>query len=123
MTTTIQAICDECRYEFADPSIREPCPRCGVTRRKVFVTLQGEITMRGGLTAKQLRPGWPGFLRKLIARRKLSREGKEVHEVQEYDRSDMQKTVKHHRVEELQDGEWKLVHEHEEEYRAKRRPQ
>lgn len=68
------------------------------------------------------QPGWKGFLRRIITRTKLSRRGRQAREVLEIDRSDAQKTVKRHHVEELEDDEWKVVHHEEEEYPAKRRP-
>lgn len=121
MDESIRPTCADCGREFADPSVREPCPNCGSERRKIFVSLLGEQPA----PHKELvveRHGWRGFLRRIITRTKLSRLGTEAREVLDIDRSDMQKTVKRHRVEELEDGEWRVVHQHEEEYPAKRRP-
>ena len=122
MGTNIRSTCCDCEYEFPDPSIREPCPRCGATRRKVLVSIEETLSLRGGLVAKQSRPGWPRFLRKLISRRKLSRGGREAHEVLDIDRTDPQTTVKRHHVEELVDGTWQVVHDETECRPAQRRP-
>jgi len=123
MSTTVRAVCAECEHEFRDPSVRQPCPQCGATRRNIFLGLQEQMTVQEGLSLKQRRPGWPGLVRRLVRRYKQSRSGREAREVLDIDRSDIQKTVKRHHVEEFRDGEWKVVHCHEVESPAKRRPQ
>jgi hypothetical protein len=80
------------------------------------------MTVQEGLSLEQRRPGWPGLVRSLVSRYKRSRSGREAREVLDIDRSDMQKTVKRHHVEEFQDGEWNVVHDEHVESQAKRRP-
>jgi hypothetical protein len=57
-----------------------------------------------------------------VNRTKFSRQGEEAREILDIDRTDLRKTKKYHRVEELRDGQWETVHEHEEEFNARRRP-
>lgn len=123
MSTTVRAVCAECEQGFADPSVRQPCPQCGATRRDIFLGLQEQVSAEEWFSPRQRRPGWPGQVRRLVSRYKRSRSGLEAREVLDIDRSDMQKTVKRHHVEELQNGEWKVVHDEETEFPAKRRPQ
>ena len=78
--------------------------------------------MRESLVLEANRSGWRRFVRRLVNRTKFSRQGKEAREILDIDRSDPQKTKKYHRVEELEDGQWKTIHEHQEEFGAKRRP-
>ena len=61
-------------------------------------------------------------MRRIVDRAKLSRQGKEAREILDIDRSDLQKTKKYHHVEELVNAQWKTVHDHREEFDAKRRP-
>lgn len=86
------------------------------------VIIKNKVKVRGSLGLIQKRQGWPKFLRKFINRRKLSRRGKEAREILEIDRSDKEKTVKRHKVWELNNDKWELVHDEHEEYPAKRRP-
>ena len=86
------------------------------------MSLEGTLSLREGLTAKQSRPGWPRFLRKFTSRHKLSRGGKEAHEVLDIDHTDPHVTVKRHHVEELINGGWTVVHDETESHPAKRRP-
>jgi predicted nucleic acid-binding Zn-ribbon protein len=117
-----RAVCAECGYEFADSSNLGPCPQCGGTRRQVHLTMREGLKLREGFVLETRWPGWKRFVRRIIDRAKLSRQGREAHEVLEIDRSDHQKTKKYHRVDELVDGQWETVHEHREEADAKRRP-
>jgi len=68
---------------------------------------------------RQERPGFPGWLLDMVDRFKFSRAGVDAHEVLVIDRSDPDKTVKTHRVEELLDGQWETRHQHREEWPAK----
>lgn len=120
--TDIRALCAECGYEFTNPSKREACPQCGGTRRHAYVTTRGTLKLRASTALEVNRPGWKGFVRRIVDRAKLSRQGKEAREILDVDRSDLQKTKKYHHVEELVNGQWKTVHDHQEEFEAKRRP-
>jgi len=80
------------------------------------------LKLREGLVLETRWPGWTRFIRRIIDRAKVSRQGREAHEVLEIDRTDPHKTTKYHRVDELVDGQWKTVHDHREEVDAKRRP-
>jgi len=80
------------------------------------------MKLREGLVFQANHPGWKGFVRRIANRTKLSRQGKEARETLEIDRSDLRKTKKTHRVEELINGQWKTVHDHQDEFDAKRRP-
>lgn len=120
--TNIRAVCAECGYEFTDLSSHEPCPQCGGTRRHAYITMREELKLCEGSVLEANRPGWKGFVRRIVNRTKLSRQGKEAREILDIDRSGLQKTKKHHHVEELMNGQWKTVHDHREEFDAKRRP-
>jgi len=118
----ITAVCAQCGYGFNDPSIHEPCPMCGSTTRNVSVTTSDTVELHEGLALEANRPGWKGFIRRYISRTKLSLTGKKAKEVLDINRSSLEKTTKYHRVEEFDKGEWRTVHEHQEEHEAKRRP-
>lgn len=120
--TDIRAVCADCEYEFTDFSGHVPCPQCGGTRRHAYITVQEKLKLREGLVLEANRPGWKRFVRRVVDRTKLSRHGKEAREILDIDRSDLYKTKKRHHVEELTDGQWKTVHDHREEFDAKRRP-
>ncbi len=115
-------ICIKCHYEFEDPTRKMPCPNCGSLEQSIHVLVRDEARGRDSLSLEQRQKGWPGFLRRIIDRWKLSRQGKEAREVLAIDRSDFDKTVKRHLVEEFENGEWKIVHDEYEEFPAKRRP-
>lgn len=75
------------------------------------------------LKAIHRRPGWPVPVTTMKHRKKISRRGLPARETLVIDRSDMNKTVKTHHVEEQQtDGSWVTVHDERVEYPAKRRP-
>jgi len=120
--TNIRAVCAECGYEFTDLSSREPCPQCGGTRRHAYVTMRETVKLRESTVLEANQPGWKGFVRRIVDRTKLSRQGKEAREILDIDRSDLQKTKKYHHVEELVNGQWKTVHDTQEEFDARRRP-
>ncbi len=120
--TDNRAVCAECGYEFADSSNLGPCPQCGGTRRQVYLTMREGLKLREGFVLEASWPGWKRFVRRIMNRTKLSRQGREAHEILDIDRSGLQKTTKYHHVEELINGQWKTVHEHREEFDAKRRP-
>jgi len=116
--------CMGCGYEFGDFSDCEPCPLCGGVRRRVSVIkmMRERIELSEGSVFEAKRPGWKRFLRKVVDRAKRSRQGKKAREILDIDRTNPQKTTKYHHVEELTDGEWVTVHDHREEFDAKRRP-
>lgn len=84
--------------------------------------MREELKLREGFVLEANRPGWKGFVRRIVNRTKLSRQGKEAREILDIDRSSLQKTKKYHHVEELMSGQWKTVHDHRDEFDAKRRP-
>ena len=117
--------CADCDYTFPESEPRVPCPECGSTARKLVRVASEVVTLREGLGVKQRREGQTGgrvFESK--TQHKTSGETKRpAKEVQAVDRTDPEKTVKYHRVEEqAEDGSWETVHEHTNEYPAKRRP-
>ena len=120
--TDVRAVCAECGYEFTNPSNHETCPQCGGTRRHAYITMRETLKLRGGIVLQANRRGWKRFVHRIADRTKLSRQGKEAREILDIDRSDLQKTTKRHHVEEFRDGQWKTVHDHREEFDAKRRP-
>jgi len=120
--TDNRVICAECGYQFADSSGHEACPQCGGTRRHIYLIMRERLKLREGFVLETNRPGWKRFVRRIVDRSKLSRQGREAHEILDIDRSGLQKTTKYHHVEELINGQWKTVHEHREEFDAKRRP-
>lgn len=122
MPAGVQAFCEDRGNEFMNPSAGEPCPECGARRRKVLATLGESLSAGEGLVAEQRLPGWKRFLRKFTSRQKLSRRGKKAREVLDIDRTHPEETVKYHHVEELEDGEWKVIHHHEDHFPARRRP-
>jgi len=86
------------------------------------VSLKGTMTFGGGIAAKQRRQGWPGFLRRLVSRDKVSKSGRPAREVLDIDRTDPNMTLKRHHVEEFAEDGWKVVHDEKESYPAKHRP-
>ena len=116
------AACSECGSTFVGTEPRAACCKCGSTRR----TFQGQVnlvaTAELSFGLRQKQPGTPGWLVTIIDRVKTSLHGRRAKEVLMLDRSTPDKTVKSHRVQEQQDdGSWKTVHEHREEFPAKRR--
>jgi predicted nucleic acid-binding Zn-ribbon protein len=120
--TDNRAVCAECGYEFSDPSNQEACPQCGGTRRQIYLTMRETLELRESTVFQANRPGWKRFVRRIVNRTKLSRQGKKAREILDIDRSDLQKTKKYHHVEELINGQWETVHNEQEEFDAKRRP-
>jgi hypothetical protein len=122
--TTCDAVkCSACGHVFPEDEPRQPCA-CGSTARTFEASFEAKVEPHVSLGLRQKRSGFPGFLVNLIERVKIARKtGYLAREVQLYDRSDPDKTVKYHRVEERQpDGSWNTEHEHREENPAKRRP-
>ena len=120
--TNIRAVCAECGYEFKDLSSHEPCPQCRGIHRHIYITTRDTLKLRESTVFQANRPGWKRFVRRIVNRTKLSRQGKEARETLDIDRSDLQKTKKYHHVEELTNDQWRTVHDHQEEFEAKRRP-
>jgi hypothetical protein len=115
--------CTKCGYDYGDGE-QPPCPTCGSTERTFPKYLTGQVGTMGSLGGVKRRPGYPrGWVIKFVERTKLSGLGKLARESLRIDRSDPNKTVKTHRVEEQQDdGSWQLEHDERKEYPAKRRP-
>jgi len=104
------------------------CPHCGCdlkkVGRKIKLTVEGKISLLGGLTLKQKKKGIVGHLVYLKNRTKISSKTKKLtRENLLIDRTDTTKTVKRHHVEEWDDKEkrWIVVHDEQEEFKAKRR--
>lgn len=102
------------------------CPHCGSDLKKVGrhieLTLTEKIKLSDGLRAKQKRKGISGYLTDLKYRRKIS--GKTKRPTREQliiDRTDSTKTMKKHYVEEWDGKQWVVVHDEQEEFKAKRR--
>jgi hypothetical protein len=87
--------------------------------------LTAHVTARASLAGIHRSPGYPrGWITKFVERTKLSAFGKLARESLRLDRSEPDKTVKAHRVEEQrEDGSWEVVHDERIEYPAKRRPE
>jgi hypothetical protein len=114
--------CSACGYVYTG-RLKPPCPDCGATAITFELTLTSRVTTLDSLQGKQRRPGFAGALVSFTERTKLSALGNLARESLRLDRSDPEKTVKTHRVEERQeDGSWTLEHNEREEYPAKRRP-
>ena len=108
-------LCAACRYKFALGSERVPCPECGSAARTFIRDLAEELPpLRDAVSYMQRRPGFPGLLVSAIERYKTSRRGVPAHEHLIIDRSDPDKSVKTHFLEEQQpDGSWAPVPGHD----------
>lgn len=115
--------CSACGHVFPEDEPRRPCT-CGSTARTFEVSFEEKVEAYSTLGLRQKRPGFPGYVVDLIERIKVAaKTGYLAREIQLYDRSHPDKTVKYHLVEARQpDGSWKPEHEHREENPAKRRP-
>ena len=123
MSDSAPAICSKCGRPY-ESNEQPPCPECGETRRTFEQLVTATVTTRASVSGVHTRLGYPGWVTRFVERTKISRLGKLARESLQFDRSHPEKTVKTHRVEEQQpDGEWKVVHDEEVEYPAKRRPQ
>lgn len=115
--------CLKCGHVFPEDGHKRPCPECGSTDRSMRA--RDNLCINEKLQGKQLREGYPGKVIKEFKKcGKTSKGGRPAKEELVIDRSDPQKTIKIHRVEEQgDDGSWKIVHKHDDEYSAKRRPE
>jgi len=115
--------CTVCGYIFPDDRPQVPCPNCGGMPPTYNELLEGKLDFHTGLRVRQRRPGFPGWLVDMVNRVKRSWHGILARKTLIIDRSNPEKTVKTHRVEERQpDNSWKTVHDHTDECKAKRRP-
>ena len=115
--------CSSCGYAFPEREPRGPCPKCGGTSRTFHKLIEARAEGLASLRVRQRRPGFPGFVIDLVQRTKRSLRGLLARESLVIDRSDPQKTLKRHFVEERQpDGSWETVENHKDEWKAKRRP-
>ena len=120
--TSASTKCSACGYVFPEDGDRKPCPNCGSTTRNFYEEVEVQAEGFMGLDARHHRPEFSGFLARLITRFKRSLNGNVTREELTIDRSHPDKTIKSHRVDERQpDKSWKVIHEHIEEYEAKRR--
>ena len=117
-------VCSKCGFDFGESAERYPCPHCGTTARLYSVSMSASVGMRATLKGTHRRPGFAGFVTEFVSRMKRARTSRLLaKEDLRIDRSDPNKTVKTHHVEEFQsDGTWKVEHDHRDEYPAKRRP-
>lgn len=117
--------CQFCKKEITKEDTA--CPNCGNDLKKVGrlikLTLTEKLHLSGGLSrVRQKRKGILGYLIDRKYRRKIS--GKTKRPVQEQftiDRTDSTKTIKKHYVEEWDGKRWVVVHDEEDQWRAKRR--
>ena len=101
--------CAECGKELK--AERKPCPNCGSTKRHVYVTVSDVIKLRSKV--KVTVKDSSGKIKKIVhSGQKLSKYGKEAKEELIID---IEGDRKFHHVEELnEDGEWDVVHHHDE---------
>ena len=86
------------------------CPRCGSTKRKVFIVVTDSITLRNSLQGKK-RDVSGKIKEKFYVRSKVSRKGKEAKEILTINKEKMRK---YHQVEELDEhGNWIVVYDEE----------
>ena len=101
-----------------------PCPNCGSTKRHYSVEAQCTV---GILTSSKIKLTISTGFVKLVswARNKLSGASKRhTRESLTIDRSNLEFTRKLHRVEEVTEtGEYKVVHDEDKKFPAKRHPQ
>ena len=118
----IYITCKTCGFEFNEKPIGNVCPKCKGNKFHAQVVKRDNLVLKETMKLKADRPNWQGHVRTIINREKKSRSGVEAKEIIDIDRSDPKKTTKYHEVEEFNGHEWKVVHKHKEEYKAKRRP-
>ena len=118
------ASCTSCGFDRTGSPEGEPCPQCGATARLFGLSMGASVGVLASIGGKHRRPGFAGFVTEFLSR--MKRAGKSrllAKEDLRIDRSDPDKTVKTHHVEEFQpDGTWKVEHDHRDEFPAKRRP-
>lgn len=117
--------CKSCEKEITKEDII--CPHCSSDLKKVGrhikLTLVEKINLSDDeFRAKQKRKGISGHLTDLKYRRKISGETKRpAREQFIIDRTDRTKTVKKHYIKEWNGKQWVVVHDEQEEFKAKRR--
>lgn len=115
--------CLTCGHVFSEDEPKMPCPKCGCKSRAVDEYIEEHMPTFDGFRFQQRRLGHSGWLVDMLNRIKKSLHGRLARESLVIDRTDTNKTVKTHHVKELQpDGKWKDVHDHTDEFDAKRRP-
>lgn len=118
--------CDECGRDLTEEEKINPeavCPDCGSKIKKSFSTVKTSIKISASASSKIRDPD--GFvLQEERSRSSISEKtGRPVKTLISIDRTEQEITRKTHRVKELDDyGNYKTIHEHVDEFPAKRRP-
>ena len=100
------------------------CPSCSSRKRRYSIKVGGVVELHSGLKIKQREP--TGFVKVVSwVRNKISGKSKRhAREELRIDRSDTEFTQKLHHVEEATEtGEYEVVHDEDQRFPAKRRPQ
>ena len=118
----IHITCRICGLEFVEKPMGDVCQRCKGNKLHAHIIKRDEIALRETRKLQADHPDYQGHVREIVSREKKSRNGLEAKEIIDIDRSHPKKTTKYHEVKEFNGHEWQVVHKHQEEYKAKRRP-
>jgi predicted nucleic acid-binding Zn-ribbon protein len=96
------------------------CPECGSGNKRLKI--EETITITDQLHGKVKDQTTSGNVVEFKIRTKIAGEsGNLAREELTINRRNRKETIKHHKVEEFINGEWKVVHEDDERFKAKRR--
>ena len=100
-----------------------PCSSCGCSARKITHEIHDTIGINDNfLRAKVKNPDIPGIAYEMTKKKKHSGETKQpAEETIIIDRTHPERTIKKHRVKELDGQKWRTVHDEREENPAKHR--
>jgi ribosomal protein L40E len=98
----------------------QKCPKCGSGNKRIEIedVLYASTQLRG----KVKNPEVSGNIEEFRIKRRIAGEsGNLARDELIINRRNRKVTIKYHKVEELIDGQWQVVHEHSNEYKAKNR--
>ena len=113
--------CTECGFVFGQNHKGIDCPCCGSERKHAHIIQRECLELSESNRMRAKSSGMSGYVRDIKNKEKISNSGNKAEEIIDIDRTNPEKTTKYHRVKEEKDGVWQTVHEHTEEYQAKRR--
>jgi hypothetical protein len=118
---TTEYYCRDCGKRLSEDE--KPCSTCGSIQRRIHLVLHETLDINDvRLNTKLKRLGIPKIAHEMTKKKKISGETKKpVEETLIIDRTNLKKTVKIHGVKEYNGEEWKTVHFHRDEFKAKRR--
>jgi hypothetical protein len=121
--------CIDCGKNLSDfpntPDKQIPCPDCGSLKRNIAVTIQAELHLSASVVSSKVED-LTGFVKQESITKESHSEktGRPVTITKEVDRTNLEYTTFHHKIEELDEHGIlsRTIHEHTDIYPAKRRP-